>query len=61
MCSPPPCPQVTDHSSSSQDNVVRLGEESDKAVRSIQDSIAKKKKDVLDMLMHHVTTVKTAK
>jgi hypothetical protein len=56
----PSIPQVSDDSSSSQDNVTRLGEESAQAVQAIQESIASKKKDVMEMLMYHVTTVKLA-
>ncbi|KAI3426227.1 hypothetical protein D9Q98_008603 [Chlorella vulgaris] len=52
--------KVSDDSSSSQDNVTRLGEESAQAVQAIQESIASKKKDVMEMLMYHVTTVKLA-
>lgn len=52
--------KVTEDSSSSQDNVTRLAEDSARAVKSIQDSVATKKKDVLDLLLHHVTTVKLA-
>ena len=41
--------------------MAKLTEESSKAVTSIQSSIASKKKEVLDLLMHHVTTVKLVK
>ncbi|EFN56352.1 hypothetical protein CHLNCDRAFT_57605 [Chlorella variabilis] len=53
--------KVAEDSSSSQGNVAKLTEESSKAVTSIQSSIASKKKEVLDLLMHHVTTVKLVK
>ncbi|KAI7838338.1 hypothetical protein COHA_007906 [Chlorella ohadii] len=53
--------KVTDHSSSSDANVTRLADESARAVKAIQDSVQHKKKEVLDLLMHHVTTVKVAK
>ncbi|PSC70388.1 transmembrane ATPase [Micractinium conductrix] len=53
--------KVNDHGSSSQDNVVRLAEQSSKAVQGIQESIGQKKKHVLDLLMHHVTEVKLVK
>lgn len=54
-------PQLTEDSSSSQGNVARLEDESQRAVASIQQSIATKKNEVLDLLMHHVTTVKLTK
>jgi hypothetical protein len=57
----PPCLQVSEDSSSSQDNVTRLAEESQRAVAGIQGSIQSKKKDVLGMLLHHVTNVKLVK
>lgn len=50
--------KVAADSSSSQDNVVRLGEESSRAVAAIQASIAQKKGDVLDLLLGHITAVK---
>jgi hypothetical protein len=53
--------QVSEDSSSSQDNVTRLAEESQRAVAGIQGSIQSKKKDVLGMLLHHVTNVKLVK
>ena len=53
--------QVTEDSSSSQDNVTRLTEESQRAVAGIQGSIQSKKGDVLGMLLHHVTNVKLVK
>lgn len=53
--------KVADDSSSSQENVVRLGEESAKAVKAIQESIQQKKNDVLSLLLSHVTAVKFQK
>ena len=53
--------QVAADSNSSQDNVVRLGEESSRAVAAIQASIAQKKGQVLDLLLGHVTAVKYQK
>lgn len=50
--------KVSDHGSSSQDNVARLTEESGRAVEHIKDSVQMKRKEVLNLLMHHVTTVK---
>ena len=40
---------------------MRLEEESARAVAGIQGSIASKKSAVLDLLLHHVTTVKLVK
>ncbi|KAL4438188.1 hypothetical protein ABPG77_010549 [Micractinium sp. CCAP 211/92] len=53
--------KVSDHGSSSQDTSVRLAEESSRAVAHIQDAVQQKKKEVLELLMHHVTTVKFVK
>lgn len=53
--------KVSEDSSSSQDNVTRLAEESARAVKAIQDSVMQKKKDVVDMLLLHVTNVKVVK
>ena len=41
--------------------MTRLAEESQRAVAGIQGSIQSKKKDVLGMLLHHVTKVKLVK
>ncbi|GAB4817457.1 hypothetical protein N2152v2_004503 [Parachlorella kessleri] len=53
--------KMASDSSSSQENVVRLGEESSRAVKAIQDSIQQKKKEVLKLLLDHVTSVKLVK
>ena len=52
---------MTEDSSSSQGNVTRLADESTRAVKSIQESIATKKGEVIKLLLDHVTSVKLAK
>lgn len=53
--------KIATDSSSSQENVTRLGEESSKAVSAVQASIQERKQEVLKLLLDHVTTVKLVK
>lgn len=53
--------RISDDTSSSGQNEKRLDTESKAAVKSIQDSISSKKKEVVDQLMGYVTTVSFAK
>eukprot|EP00887_Chlorella_sp_A99_P007589 scaffold28.g7589.t1 len=53
--------KVATDSSSSQENVVRLADESARAVGAINKSIQARKADVLGMLLGHVTAVKFQK
>ena len=48
-------------SSSTQEHLVRLSEESERSVKQIQQSVEQKKKDVVGLLLHHVTSVRPQK
>lgn len=53
--------KVSADSSSSQDTVAQLAEESARAVAGIQAAVAAKKGEVMDMLLRHVTNVRLVK